>query len=116
MRSLLLALLLSGLTLPAFATYCQDGNTIEMSQCLIETHKAADDALMEAYKKAMSFMGENRQQLRYAQRAWIDFRDKECYARAKPYEEGTIFGIIVGRCEIDMTRHRTRELLKYYRP
>ena len=69
-----------------------------------------------AYKKAMSFMGENRQQLRYAQRAWIDFRDKECYARAKPYEEGTIFGIIVGRCEIDMTRHRTRELLKYYRP
>ncbi len=115
MRRLLTATLLSLMSLPAFATYCADGNTIDMNECLTKRYKTADDELMKAYKNAMAFMGESRQELRYAQRAWITFRDKECNARTALYS-GSINGIIHSRCMIDLTEERTEHLWENYRP
>ncbi len=116
LRFTLLAPILVLFALPTFATYCQDGNTMQMSDCLAETYEIADRELMRAYKNAMAFMGERRHHLRYAQRAWIDFRDKECNAQREIYAGGTLSGVRTIRCMIDLTHHRTAELWENYRP
>jgi uncharacterized protein YecT (DUF1311 family) len=68
--------------------------------------KRLNAAYQRALKEAQS--DKQREQLRKAQRLWIQFRDAEC----EYYElgEGTIARIYGGECMLNLTRARAEEL------
>jgi uncharacterized protein YecT (DUF1311 family) len=62
-----------------------------------------------AYQKALKDAGAaQREQLRAAQRLWIQYRDANCLYYGMG--EGTIAGVDAGECLRSMTEARAREL------
>jgi uncharacterized protein YecT (DUF1311 family) len=86
-----------------------DGNTFEMVECLKARTAQWDKRMTIAYQKAMKDAGEKqREQLRSAQRLWIQYRDANCLYYG--LGEGTIARIEAGECMRNMTRARAEEL------
>ena len=73
---------------------------------LAQLDKRLNAAYQRALKEAQS--DKQRDQLRKAQRLWIQYRDANC----EYYElyEGTIARIYGGVCMLDLTRTRAEEL------
>jgi uncharacterized protein YecT (DUF1311 family) len=86
-----------------------DGNTYEMVECLGEKLAQWDKRMTIAYQQAMKDASpQQHDQLRAAQRLWIQYRDANClYYRLA---EGTIAAIYAGKCMLNMTQARAREL------
>ena len=86
-----------------------DGSTYEMVDCLKAKTAYWDKRMTIAYQR-MLHAGEpkQREQLRVAQRLWIQYRDANCLY----YDlgEGTIARIDAGECMRSMTESRAREL------
>jgi uncharacterized protein YecT (DUF1311 family) len=86
-----------------------DGSTYEMVDCLKAKTAYWDKRMTVAYQTAMKdAQPKQREQLRAAQRLWIQYRDANC-----PYYgmgEGTIARIEAGECMRKMTEDRAREL------
>jgi uncharacterized protein YecT (DUF1311 family) len=86
-----------------------DGNTFQMVECLKAKTAQWDKRMTIAYQKAMKDAGEKqREQLRSAQRLWIQYRDANCLYYG--LGEGTIARIEAGECMRNMTRARAEEL------
>jgi uncharacterized protein YecT (DUF1311 family) len=86
-----------------------DGNTFEMVECLKGKTAQWDKRMNVAYQQAVSdAMPQQREQLRAAQRLWIQFRDANCLYYG--LGEGTIARIDAGECMRSMTEARAREL------
>jgi len=86
-----------------------DGNTFQMVECLKAKTAQWDKRMTIAYQKAMKDAGEKqREQLRGAQRLWIQYRDANCLYYG--LGEGTIARIEAGECMRNMTRARAEEL------
>ena len=86
-----------------------DGSTVEMVECLKTKTAEWDTRMTIAYQKALKDAGPaRREQLRAAQRLWIQYRDANCLY----YDmgEGTIARIEAGECMRSMTEARAREL------
>jgi uncharacterized protein YecT (DUF1311 family) len=86
-----------------------DGSTYEMVDCLKAKTAQWDKRMTVAYQQAMKAAGQQqREQLRAAQRLWIQYRDANCLY----YDmgEGTIARIDAGECMRSMTEARAREL------
>ena len=86
-----------------------DGSTVEMVECLKTKTAEWDTRMTVAYQKALKDAGPaRREQLRAAQRLWIQYRDANCLY----YDmgEGTIARIEAGECMRSMTEARAREL------
>jgi uncharacterized protein YecT (DUF1311 family) len=86
-----------------------DGSTLEMVDCLKAKTLQWDKRMTIAYQQAMKDAGQQqREQLRTAQRLWIQYRDANCLY----YDmgEGTIARIDAGECMRSMTEARAREL------
>jgi len=87
-----------------------DGNTFQMVECL-KARTAQWDKRMTttAYQQAMKDAGDRqREQLRSAQRLWIQYRDANCLYYGMG--EGTIARVDAGECLRRMTEVRAREL------
>ena len=87
-----------------------DGNTFQMVECL-KARTAQWDKRMTttAYQQAMKDAGDRqREQLRSAQRLWIQYRDANCLYYG--LGEGTIARIDAGECMRNMTKARAAEL------
>jgi uncharacterized protein YecT (DUF1311 family) len=86
-----------------------DGSTQEMVECLATQTMQWDKRMNAAYEKAMK-NAEARQhdQLRAAQRLWVQYRDANCLF----YElgEGTIARLNSNSCMLRLTEERAREL------
>ena len=86
-----------------------DGNTFEMVECLkaktAEWDKRMTTAYQQALKDAVPQQGE---QLRAAQRSWIQYRDANCLYYG--LGEGTIARLDADECMRSMTEARAREL------
>jgi uncharacterized protein YecT (DUF1311 family) len=106
-------------TLPALAAaaHAQDGDkgcdqqsTPEIVDCLNGKTAAWDKRLNAAYQKALSdaVSTKQREQLRAAQRLWVQYRDANCLY----YDlgEGTIARIDAAECMRSMTETRAKEL------
>jgi uncharacterized protein YecT (DUF1311 family) len=88
-----------------------DGNQREMNACAVRDYKAADAVLNAKYKRVMSALPDTfRQQLRSAQRLWLQKRDPQCRAKAKDSEGGTIWPLDFFGCLKTVTEQRTKEL------
>ena len=86
-----------------------DGNTFQMVECLKAKTAQWDKRMTIAYQKAIKDAGEKqREQLRGAQRLWIQYRDANCLYYG--LGEGTIARIEAGECMRDMTKARAAEL------
>jgi uncharacterized protein YecT (DUF1311 family) len=86
-----------------------DGSTFEMVECLKGKTAQWDKRMTVAYQQAMKDAGSaQRDQLRAAQRLWIQYRDANCLYYGMG--EGTIARIDAGACMRSMTEARAREL------
>jgi uncharacterized protein YecT (DUF1311 family) len=86
-----------------------DGNTFQMVECLKARTEQWDKRMTIAYQQAMKDAGEKqREQLRSAQRLWIQYRDANCLYYGMG--EATIARIDAGECMRNMTKARAEEL------
>jgi uncharacterized protein YecT (DUF1311 family) len=86
-----------------------DGGTPEMVNCLAAKTAQWDKRMNAAYQKALGDAGaQQREQLRAAQRLWIQYRDANCLYYGMG--EGTIARVDAGECQRSMTEARAREL------
>ena len=86
-----------------------DGNTFQMVECLKAKTAQWDKRMGIAYQQALKdAQPARREQLRAAQRLWIQYRDANCLYYGMG--EGTIARIDAGECMRNMTEARAREL------
>jgi uncharacterized protein YecT (DUF1311 family) len=86
-----------------------DGSTADMVECLKAKTAQWDKRMTVAYEKAMKDAGpQQHDQLRVAQRLWIQYRDANCLYYG--LGEGTIARIDAGECMHSTTEARAREL------
>jgi uncharacterized protein YecT (DUF1311 family) len=86
-----------------------DGSTFQMVECLKAKTAQWDKRMTTAYQQAMKDAAQQRrEQLRAAQRLWIQYRDANCLYYGMG--EGTIARIDAGECMRNMTEARAREL------
>jgi uncharacterized protein YecT (DUF1311 family) len=86
-----------------------DGGTYEMVECLNVKTAYWDKRMTIAYQQALKdAQPKQREQLRVAQRLWIQYRDANCLYYG--LGEGTIARIEAGECMRSMTEARAREL------
>jgi uncharacterized protein YecT (DUF1311 family) len=86
-----------------------DGSTADMVECLRAQTAEWDKRMTVAYEKAMKEASpQQHDQLRAAQRLWIQYRDANCLYYGMG--EGTIARIDAGECMRSMTEARAREL------
>lgn len=80
-------------------------------------YKVADKELNKVYKviiKNLKGDKKERNNIKKAQRAWIKYRDTECYAYAAPYRDGTGEYTMISECLWDMTEKRTKQLREHF--
>jgi uncharacterized protein YecT (DUF1311 family) len=88
-------------------------NQTEMNACYGRELDRADDRLNAAYKKRLDGMRDDPdgiRLLREAERAWLDFREKNCTVQAHGEEGGSIYSTMVATCRITMAEARTKEI------
>jgi uncharacterized protein YecT (DUF1311 family) len=86
-----------------------DGSTFEMVDCLKGKTAQWDKRMTIAYQQAIKDAPQQqRDQLRAAQRLWIQYRDANCLYYGMG--EGSIARIDAGECMRNMTEARAREL------
>ena len=86
-----------------------DGSTVEMVECLKTKTAEWDTRMTMAYQQALKDAGPaQREQLRVAQRLWIQYRDANCLYYGMG--EGTIARVDAAECLRRMTEARAREL------
>ena len=86
-----------------------DGSTAEMVDCLKAKTAQWDKRMTIAYEKAMKDASpQQHDQLRAAQRLWIQYRDANCLYYG--LGEGTIARLDAGECMRSMTEARAKEL------
>ena len=110
---------LLGAAVSAFADDAEqscDGSTYEIVDCQKGKLAVLDKRLNAAYQQALkqAVSDKQREQLRKAQRLWVQYRDANC----EYYElgEGTIARVYGGSCMLDLTRTRAEELEQAVRP
>ena len=88
-----------------------DGGTYQLVKCLSDATAKWDKRLNAAYREAINDKEapkEQREQLRKAQRLWVQFRDSNCEYYA--LGEGSISRVNAATCLLDMTKARAKEL------
>jgi uncharacterized protein YecT (DUF1311 family) len=87
-----------------------DGSTAEMVDCLGAKTARWDKRMTIAYQEALKNAASPQQhdQLRAAQRLWIQYRDANCLYHG--LGEGTIARVDAAECMHSMTEARAREL------
>jgi len=95
---------------------CNDAlDQSSLNACAHQEYKIADKALNEAYQTVLELSEKisDKERLRKAQRAWIQYRDLTCAYEAGPREHsGTIWPLIKNDCLTRITTARTDDLLK----
>ncbi len=115
---------------PAFAQNNPDNPKIDCAKAETQTDlnicaaldfDTADKALNAQYKKTRAAMvaidadldndmkGAEKALIK-AQRAWVDYRDRECEAQGFQARGGSMEPMLVGGCKADLTKKRTKEL------
>ena len=86
-----------------------DGSTVEIVECFKAKTAQSDKRLNIAFEKAMKAANpQQHDQLRTAQRLWIQYRDANCLYVGMG--GGTISQINAAQCLFSMTEERAKEL------
>ena len=105
------SLILSNVSVQA-SEYCGGkSDTVSLKQCAMQEYKLEENRINLVYKELQSVLNrENKQRLKTAQLAWIDFRIKDCDFRTGS-ETGTIGPLMSISCHSTHTEDR-RKLLE----
>jgi uncharacterized protein YecT (DUF1311 family) len=81
-----------------------------------QTFKSADFMLNKAYNQLMNILDskEMKNELKEAQKAWLEFRDLNAKFRSDEYKGGSISPMIYSQALTEMTRNRTEALTMMY--
>jgi uncharacterized protein YecT (DUF1311 family) len=91
-------------------------NQHEMNMCQERDYQAADAQLNAAYRALTGLMTPDmRTRLVAAQRAWVQFRDRECAFETADSEGGSMHPLVHYGCLARLTKVRTRELREHAR-
>jgi uncharacterized protein YecT (DUF1311 family) len=83
----------------------------EMNICWGNEYKQADVELNQIYRKLLSMVdGEQKEQLKEAQLAWLKYRDTNCAFVADMYKGGSLRPTVLASCLANVTTNRTTEL------
>jgi uncharacterized protein YecT (DUF1311 family) len=89
--------------------------TLAMENCFDKAYKAADRRLNEMYSRISKVLQpDEMQQLKVAQRLWIQFRDATCMAESNLYKGGTASTPAYAACLEEVTRLRAADLETIY--
>jgi uncharacterized protein YecT (DUF1311 family) len=89
--------------------------TLAMENCFDKTYKAADSELNQRYGQiAKVLQPDELEQLKAAQRLWIQFRDATCTAESNLYKGGTASTPAYSACLEELTRQRAADLKTIY--
>lgn len=105
--------LLASLCLPAqAANYCDNAYyQNDLNECTATHLSVEDRQLNKSYGKLQALLDSNeKNQLKLAQRAWIDFRDKSCKFSARQLKGGSAYTMEHNSCLINYTHQRRIEL------
>jgi len=100
---------------PAFADPPpkQCNSTVDMQHCAAHDLRVADAEMSANYKaKRASLDQAGKQKLLQEQRKWLKARDQNCMAKAKKYSGGSMSGVAVAQCWVDVTKLRAEALAK----
>jgi uncharacterized protein YecT (DUF1311 family) len=93
-------------------------STYDMSVCLSKVHDKVDADLNATYQKALDltkrFGGLDVENLKDAERKWIDYRDAECKAEYGLWAGGSGGPNARAMCMIRLTRQRAADLKNVY--
>lgn len=93
---------------------CMDkanGVTVDMRACIHNELERQDARLNFVYQKYSASVAPNvLKRLREAQRAWIQYRNKDCAWAGAPDENATLGPLIIDGCHLDMTVRRANEI------
>lgn len=114
-ESSILALLFAGLlvTAPASAANaCDNAYTqTDINKCMAAELSVEDGKLNRSYSDLQRLLNANeKKQLKTAQRAWIDFRDKACKFSARSFSGGSAYSMASNSCLATYTQQRRMQL------
>lgn len=88
-----------------------NGVTITLRKCANEELQRQDTRLNRLYKKLINASeSSDREKLKAAQSAWIQFRDRQCEYDAGSEKQGTMWPLMVTSCHLDFTIRRADEI------
>ncbi len=91
-----------------------DGGDFSIRDCTVAEIAIQDGRLNEAYKLIMKrLMPSQMNELRQAERLWVQRRDATCKAEAVEEEGGTLWRVVYSGCILDQTIKRRLFLEKY---
>lgn len=83
----------------------------DINECASKVFQQADGRLNRVYGQLVAKLDPDaRKLLRDAERAWVDYRDKECEFATAANAGGTIRPMYIAQCQTALTKRRTREL------
>ncbi len=93
------------------AEYCEGKyDTASLRQCAMADYKLEEHKINRVYKELMATLSsKDKQRLKAAQLAWIDFRIKDCDFQTG-WETGTIGPLMSMSCETTHTEERRKTL------
>lgn len=90
--------------------------TAQQYECFDRKFKVADDALNGRYKDLMAKLDDTQKAaLRNSQRAWIKEKETKCEKAGDEFKGGTMEGILIADCKVQMTEQRV-VFLNTYKP
>ena len=91
--------------------YCEGKyDTVSLKQCAMADYKLEENKINRVYKELMATLkSEDKQRLKTAQLAWVDFRIKDCDFRTG-WETGTMGPLMSISCETTHTEERRKTL------
>ena len=91
----------------------QCDTTFDMQHCAAHELRIADAKMSARYKAKRTRLGSvGRQRLLVEQRRWLAQRDRACIAKGDRYRGGSMAGVVVTRCWVDVTEARARALAR----
>ena len=83
----------------------------DINECEYKVFQQADARLNRVYAQTVAKLDPDaRKLLRDAERAWVDYRDKECESQTAGSAGGSIRPMYIAQCQTALTKRRIREL------
>lgn len=94
---------------------CRNAATqAEINQCVHQDFQQKDEELNRIYQQYYTKLDAIRkEQLKQAQRVWINFRDLSCQYEADYYQGGGLAPMVYSSCLKDKTKERINDLKNY---
>ena len=87
---------------------------MEMTVCAIKKLNEKEDNLNKKLKKLSGILADDGE-FAFANKAWLEYRNKHCASTTKIYEGGSIYNYALTECKINQTNLRIKILGNDYK-